>query len=251
MPTAVLAARRDAGGGLLLVTLDVGAELARAYTLPGQYIELTTAAGAGYFVLAGAPGATPWELLVKNAGDVADALGSLPLGSSVGVAGPMGEGFDLAHAGARPVVMAVVGSALAFARPVMATRIAQGAARATFLFLGLRAPTDLPIPDEVAAWCEAGVSVVLCLSRSELEHHPDVLPRAQRAVGYVQDALARAVEAGAVIPSALVLVAGPDAMLADMRALAATHGAASPAAGGKDGKDGTEATDAMEILTNV
>src|SRR3954471_17202510 len=132
MPTAVLSARRDAGGGLLLVALDVGADLARAYTAPGQYIEVTTPAGNGYFVLGSAVGETPWELLVKNAGDAADALYSLSLGSAVDVNGPLGAGFPVANARSRAVVVAVVASALAVARPVIALRLAAGVGHATF-----------------------------------------------------------------------------------------------------------------------
>ena len=222
MPSAVLSARSDAGGGLLLVALDVDAERARAYTAPGQYVEVRTASAHGFFVLASQVGETPWELLVKNAGDAADALVSLPFGSTIEVKGPMGKGFAVARIVDRPVVVAVVGSALAVARPVLATRIAEGVAENTFLFLGLRAPTDLPIADEVAAWSDQGVNVVLCLSRVELEHHPEVLPKAKRAMGYVQVAVARAVEAGVLPPGALAVVAGPDAMLADMRALSRT-----------------------------
>jgi len=222
MPSAVLSARSDAGGGLLLVALDVDAERARAYTAPGQYVEVRTASAHGFFVLASQIGETPWELLVKNAGDAADALVSLPFGSTIEVKGPMGKGFAVARIVDRPVVVAVVGSALAVARPVLATRIAEGVAENTFLFLGLRAPTDLPIADEVAAWSDQGVNVVLCLSRAELEHHPEVLPKAKRAMGYVQVAVARAVEAGVLPPGALAVVAGPDAMLADMRALSRT-----------------------------
>ncbi len=222
MSTAVLSARSDAGGGLLLVALDVDPERAGAYTAPGQYVEVRAGSARGFFVLASQVGETPWELLVKNAGDAADALVSLPFGTAVEVKGPMGKGFAVARVVDRPVVVAVVGSALAVARPVLATRIAEGVADNTFLFLGLRAPTDLPIADEVAAWSERGVNVVLCLSRAELEHHPEVLPKAKRAAGYVQVAVARAVEAGVLPPGALAVVAGPDAMLADMRALSRT-----------------------------
>ena len=220
MSSARLSGRRDAGGGLLLVALDVEPDRARTYTAPGQYVEVRTGAANGFFVLASQVGASPWELLVKNAGDAADALVSLPFGSEVDVEGPMGAGFAVAKVQERPVVVAVVGSALAVARPVLATRIAEGAAARTSLFLGLRAPTDLPIAEEVAAWSEHGVNVVLCLSRSELHHHPEVLPKAKRAVGYVQVALQQAVTSGELPPGALVVVAGPDAMLADMRALA-------------------------------
>ena len=38
MPSAILSARHDAGGELFLVSLDVGADVARAYTTPGQYV---------------------------------------------------------------------------------------------------------------------------------------------------------------------------------------------------------------------
>jgi NAD(P)H-flavin reductase len=235
MPTAVLSARRDAGGGLLLVALDVDADLARAYAAPGQYIEVTTSAGGGYFVLGGAVGASPWELLVKNAGGAADVLFTLPIGSAVEVSGPMGAGFPVARAELRPVVVAVVASALAVARPVMDLRIAEGVAPTTFLFVGLRAPTDLPIAEEVTAWSEQGVNVVLCLSRSELAHHAEVVPLATRVAGYVQDAVARAVEEAVVPPSALVVAAGPDPMLAALRAFAATHAGVLP----------------LEVVTNV
>ena len=239
MPTASLSACDEAGGGLLLVALAVGPALARSYTAPGQYVELITPAARGYFVLAGPVGESPWELLVKNAGDVAEALVAMPVGSAVDLAGPMGAGFDLARVASRPVVVAVVGSAVAVARPVLAARIAQGAAGSTFLFLGLRAPTDLPIAAEVSSWSERGVHVVLCLSRSELDHHPEILPLATRAGGYVQDALARAVEAGVVPPGALALVAGPDAMLAALRGFATAYGAANRSA------------TPIEIVTNV
>lgn len=231
MATSRLSSRREAGGGLLLVALDVDAELARAYTTPGQYVEVTTAAGKGFFVLGGEVGAPRWELLVRNAGDAADALHSLPLGSPVAISVPLGPGFPVAQATARPLVVAVVGSALAVARPVMELRIAERSTSTTFLFLGLRAPTDLPIADEVTRWSAAGVQVVLCLSRGELGHHVEVLPRARRSAGYVQSALERAVETGEVPRGALLVAAGPTTMLADLRSLAASG--------------------ALEVVTNV
>ena len=66
------------------------------------------------------------------------------------------------------------------------------------------------------------MEVVLCLSRPELDHHREVLPKAKRAVGYVQAAVARAVASGALPTGALAVAAGPDAMIADMRALSRT-----------------------------
>lgn len=216
---AVLTARTPAGGELLLISLDVDDPIAHRYTTPGQYIEVKAESGNGYFVLASDVGRRPWQLLVKNAGGAADALATLPLGTSFTVIGPLGAGFSVERMRSRHVVVAVVGSALGVARSVLGRRIADGAATATHLFLGIRAPTDLAIPDEVAAWAAQGIRVVLCLSRSELDHHREVLPSSQRVAGYVQDALARALETGEVPHGTLVIAAGPDSMLTDMRSL--------------------------------
>lgn len=235
---AILSARSLAGGDLLLVSLDVDDAIAVRYTTPGQYIEVKAESGNGYFVLASDVGRRPWQLLVKNAGGAADALATLPLGSELKVVGPHGAGFSVERMKARHVVVAVVGSALGVARSVLGRRIADGAATATHLFLGIRAPTDLAIPAEVAAWAAEGIEVVLCLSRSELGHHLEVLPGARRVVGYVQHALARALESGAVPHGTLVIAAGPDAMLADMRGLAT-------------GSSSSSAGPSVEVLTNV
>jgi hypothetical protein len=86
------------------------------------------------------------------------------------------------------------------------------------------------------------VHVVLCLSRSELDHHPEIAPRARRVAGYVQHALAKALAVGDVPHGTLVIAAGPDAMLADMRALADVG---SPAEGV------VLAAPSIEVLTNV
>ena len=242
MPSAVLSARHDAGGGLLLVSIRVDHAVARAYTTPGQYIQVKAPSGDGYFVLASAVGAQPWELLVKNAAGAADALATLPVGSALSIEGPLGAGFPVARMRDRHVVVAVVASALGVARAVLARRIAEGAASTTHVFIGLRAATDLPIPDEVRAWTERGVTVVLCLSRSELHHHEELLPKAKRVAGYVQKALAHALQTAEVPHGALVVAAGPEGMLADMRALGggAGSGEAKPPAG-----------PSIEVLTNV
>lgn len=236
MPIARLSARDDAGGGLLLVSLDVEHQVARAYTTPGQYVEVRTASGNGYFVLASDVDTTPWQLLVKNAGGAADALATLALGSELAVEGPLGAGFPVERMKGRHVVVALVGSALGVARAVIDRRIEDGAAGATHLFLGLRTPLDLPIRHEVQAWTERGVPVVLCLSGGDLDHHLDVLPKARRVSGYVQHAVTRALEIGDVPHGSLVVAAGPKGMLADMRSLGESRRPAGPS---------------IEVLTNV
>lgn len=242
MHTAVLSAREDAGGELLLVSLEVEDAIARKYTTPGQYIEVQAGAEKGYFVLSNDVGQRPWQLLVKNSGGAADALATLPLGSVLTVDGPLGQGFSVERMRSRHVVVAVVASALGVARSVLARRIADGSAGLTHLFVGLRAPTDVPIRKEVEAWAESGITVVLCLSRSELHHHPEILPRARRVSGYVQTALRRALKGGEVPHGTLVIAAGPPAMLDDMKSLAAER---SPAGGA------VRVEPSIEVLTNV
>lgn len=229
----------------MVVSLDVTDEVARAHETPGQYVKVNTPAGTGYFVLANDVGARPWELLVKNAGDAAAALMSLPLGSTVPVEGPLGTGFSMDRIRDRHMAVAVVGSAISVARPVVRRRIRDGVARRTHLFLGLRSPSDLPIATEIEAWAVEGVEVVLCLSRSSLHEEPRRLPRARRFAGYVQRALAHALEAGEVPHGTLVIAAGADAMLADLRSIASR----SQKAVGEGGA--VTAGPSLEVLTNV
>ncbi len=221
MAAAVLAARRPAGGELLLVALDVPDDSARAYTAPGQYTEVKVERGNGYFVLAGDVGSSRWELLVRNAGDAADALWSLPIGSTVEASAPLGLGFPIDRARGAPLAVAAVGTALAVARPVLRRRIADGDAARTWVFLGVRAPEDLPLADEVESWAERGAHVTLCISRGDPARHPQRIPRAERASGYVQDVVARVVSR--MPEKTLVVAAGPEPMLDAMRALAKAH----------------------------
>lgn len=220
MASAVLAERRDCGAGLLFVTIDVDAGVATKYVAPGQYVRVTPEKGdPGYFVLASNPGDRGFELLVRNAGDAADVLATLPLGSHVDVSEPMGDGFPMNVARGRPLAVAVAGTALAVARPILRERIAESDARTSCVFLGVRAASDVPLASEVEGWIEEGVRVVLCLSRDEAAADRSVLADAARFPGYVQDAIARARTEGTLEPNALVFAAGPVAMLTALRAM--------------------------------
>jgi NAD(P)H-flavin reductase len=218
---AVLASRQSAGGELLLVGLDVPDEAARGYTAPGQYTEVKAERGNGYFVLAGDVGAARWELLVRNAGDAADALVSLPLGSVVEASAPLGLGFPLDRVRGKPLAVAAVGTALAVARPVLRRRIVEGDAVHTWVFLGVRAPEDVPLQGEVEEWAERGAHVMLCISRGDPKRDPMRIPRAARAPGYVQTVVGTAVDG--LPPGTLVVAAGPEAMLGAMREIGAAH----------------------------
>jgi NAD(P)H-flavin reductase len=230
--SAVLTARRDAGAGLNLITLTPPPALAHTYRAPGQYIEVR-AQSSGYFVLAGEIDAPSWELLVRNSGGAADALSNAPEGTSFDILGPLGNGFPLDRAEGRALVVAVVGSALAVARPILRQRIAQGESKATTIYIGARSAKDVPLIREVAGWARAGARLVLCLSGADDD--PELLPEAVRAKGWVQNVLQDDVSAGR-ITDALVFATGPTEMLHAVRGLAESREKAGPL---------------LEVITNV
>jgi NAD(P)H-flavin reductase len=235
---AALTARRDAGGGLHLVTLRPAPDVAAQYRAPGQYVQVLAGA-AGYFVLAGDMGAAEWELLVRKNGGAADALVMSAPGTALPVVGPLGEGFPLERARGRRLVLAVVGSALAVARPILRDRLHRAETAATSIYVGARSLGDLALVDELASWARAGSTVVLCLS-GPLPDGPDAAlggaPVSVRA-GWVQRVLAQDVEGGR-LADALVFAAGPEAMLNDVRALVPPTSEGGP-------------TVALEVVTNV
>jgi len=221
---AVLTARRDAGGvaGTYLVTLTPPPECAHAYHSPGQYIKVHAQSG-GYFVLAGEVEAPSWELLVRNSGGAADSLANEPEGTSLEVSGPFGKGFALDKAKGRPLVVAVVGSALAVARPIVRERIAQREIASTTIYIGARTSRDVPLEGEVAGWARAGARLVLCLSKTENDDLR-VFPSVMRASGWVQRVLEADLAAGKLTQSSVVFAAGPLTMLDDVQALSAATG---------------------------
>jgi NAD(P)H-flavin reductase len=224
---AVIADRTGTGGGLCLVELTIDREAARTYENPGQYVEIKTERGNGYFVLAGdvtaGTGGDRWALLVRNAGDAADVLVNAPLGTAVEISGALGDGFPIGGSAGKPLAVVVVGTAMAAARPILHRRIADGDAQATYVFLGVRSPVDVPLAHEIDGWAYHGAHVVLCLSKESENDEPAVLPHARRAIGYVQREVSRAVAAGELPRGTLVVAAGPKGMLGDMRAIAEAH----------------------------
>jgi NAD(P)H-flavin reductase len=224
-----------------LITLTPPPELARAYRAPGQYIKVHAESG-GYFVLASEIGATSWQLLVRSSGGAADALTRAPEGTTFEVTGPLGTGFPLERAQDKPLVVAVAGSALAVARPIMRARIAQRACASTSVYIGARSARDVPLVGEVAGWGRAGARLVLCLSRPESDD-PAVLAEAVRRAGWVQHALADEVAHGR-ITHGLVFAAGPAGMLEQIRTLPSRRLE-------RGAKHGEGEEEALVVVTNV
>jgi NAD(P)H-flavin reductase len=214
-----LVARTPAGGDLARHDLLPPSGYAESYRHPGQYVELSLEGNSTLFALAGDVGSKTWEIFVRPGGDVADALLALPIGGHVGLSKADGPGFPLDDANGRRLLVLATGSGIAAMRPVLKERIRHGAAPITEAFLGVRRSVDLPMPDEVRGWAEAGVAVTVCLSR-------EVGTGARgSAEGYVQDALRRrAAAAPEALAHGIVFAAGVPAMVSEVRKLAATLG---------------------------
>jgi NAD(P)H-flavin reductase len=209
-----MTSRSDAGGGMTLVVLEPAPGLAPSYTSPGQYVEVRARDATGYFVLAGTPGALPWELVMRAGGGVSDVLLAAPLGLDVEVTAAIGDGFPTVEARGRPVVIALSGTGVAAGRPLVRRRIADGDASLTQVWIGVRTHAELPLATDIEAWRAAGVPVVVCLSQpgdapvGELYSH-----------GYVQDVMAARIPAGS-LTDARIFAVGVGSMVDALRTLA-------------------------------
>lgn len=196
------------GGGLTRVSLDVPEDRRASYAHAGQYVEVTIDAARGYFALAGPIGAPTWELLVRSSGGASEALLARGPGAVVDVSPALGRGFPDVALGAERLVVAVAGSAIAIAPPIVARR----GAGSTHLYVGVRTPADTPLLDELRAWRARGFAVTLCASRAIDGEVGLPVTKA-----YVQDAIAR--DRATIGAPATVLAAGPDGLVAAVRAL--------------------------------
>lgn len=163
---AQLAWRRHLGGALWLVGLSVEEPLLRAFHAAGQYQSLRV--GEGFeapFALASAPGRQPFEYLVRDAGDAARALLTLPIGAPVSAGLPRGPGFPVTQARGAPLLLVGTGTGLGPLRAVLQQVTAARADHGpTTLVWGVRSEAELVLADERAAWEAAGVSVVPTVS---------------------------------------------------------------------------------------
>jgi NAD(P)H-flavin reductase len=219
---ALLVSRSDAGGGMTLVTIDPGSEIARAYTSPGQYVEVRIDGETGYFVLAGRPRARPWTLVMKAGGGASDVLLVAPLGRAIEVTSAIGDGFPMGALRGRPLVLALSGTGIAAGPPVVAQRIEDGDAGQTEVYVGAKTLAELALEDDVRTWRVAGVSVVICLSQDEVSL-PDGRSMCSFAHGYVQDVISQRVAPGAW-KDVHVFAVGVASMIDALRALSPALG---------------------------
>jgi NAD(P)H-flavin reductase len=150
----------------------------------------------------GAPGLL--QHTVRDVGSVSHAIATAPVGSTLGVRGPFGAGWDVAGARGRDVVVVAGGIGLAPLRPAV---LELGADRGAFgrvtLVYGARTPAEMLFPAEVLSWAtEREIDVLVTVDRADDTWHG--------RVGLVTALLDRA----AFDPArCTVLVCGPEVMM--------------------------------------
>ncbi len=196
---AQLVRRDDVGGGLSRVLVRVEPHLAATHRTAGQYVEMRIAGETGFFVLASEPGDAPWTLIMRPGGGASDVVLAAPQGSPLELTGALGAGFPVDAVAGRPLVLALNGTGVAAAPPLVARRLRDGDARSTALFLGIRSREELPLEAELLGWQAQGVRIVVCLSQATpgVSSAPPVADRVppggagslEYSNGYVQDVL--------------------------------------------------------------
>jgi NAD(P)H-flavin reductase len=195
--------------------------LARAHERPGQVVKVRTPAGEAFFALSSAPdpGATA-ELLVKRGGKVSDALvRAATSGGTLELTRPFGEGFPLAEAEGRDILLFAAGSAIAPIRALIQHLIVH---RNRFgritLFYGQRHGGEFAYRTEHLEWERRGVRVVLCPSAED--------DAWQGLRGRVQQVARSLAFGGASTGDAVAFVSGMTAMVEDVRRTLAAAGIA-------------------------
>jgi NAD(P)H-flavin reductase len=193
--------------------------LARAHERPGQVVKARARAGEAFFALATAPdpGATA-ELLVKRGGKVGDALiDTAAPGGSIELTRPFGEGFPLAEAEGRDVLLFAAGAAIAPIRAlVQHLMVHRNRFGRVTLFYGQRHGAEFAYRAEHLDWERRGVRVVLCPSAED--------DAWQGVRGRVQE-VARSLAFGGASPGeSVAFVSGMHAMVEDVRTILAGAG---------------------------
>lgn len=223
---ARLAGRESAGGGLTRVTVEPDPSLLPTYRQPGQYVEMRVQGETGFFVLSNDPGLAAWDLVMRAGGGASDVVLAIAVGSALEVTAALGAGFPLDLAAGHTLVVALNGTGVAAAPPIVRRRVRDGDAALTRVFLGVRAREEVPLEPELRAWRASGVDVVVCLSQLAPDPasatSPEPVGRMSEvafAPGYVQDVVRDRVAAGSVGDGRIFAV-GSSSMVDALRASA-------------------------------
>jgi NAD(P)H-flavin reductase len=169
---ARLLSRQPVGDGLYQLSLGVeGTPLARAHHRPGQYIFLSLPGlPPAPFALGNAPGpsVSHYEVLLRPASPLAEALVALSPGEPVQVKPPAGPGYPLEHARGRPLLLAGTGTAISPLMSVLRTLVPEREAYGPVTLLyGTRTAGGFAYAEELTALAGHGVKVVHTVSSPE------------------------------------------------------------------------------------
>jgi len=197
-----------------LVHLELGAVPAavqRAYTVPGQYVQIQEGVGKpGFFAIACGPSKGKLEFLIKRGHPVADAIAAQRSGQALLVSAPAGKGFPMQEARGKDLFLFAVGSGLSPVRAVVHEVIRE---RSNYgevkLFYGVRQADGFPYADEFDAWQTHRVEVTRTCSRP----NPGTW---QNLTGHVQDVFRQ--HQPRVAPDTCVFVCGMQGMVEGVKA---------------------------------
>jgi sulfhydrogenase subunit gamma (sulfur reductase) len=123
---------------------------------PGQFVELSVfGVGEAPISISSSPSRSngTFELCVRRAGDMTEALHAMQPGQMVGIRGPFGRPFPLNSFQGKDVLLAVGGLSLAPVRSVINQIIDErGKFGKLVILYGARTPGDLLFTDELEEW---------------------------------------------------------------------------------------------------
>jgi NAD(P)H-flavin reductase len=135
---------------------------------PGQFVEVSIfGVGEAPISISSSPSRSngTFELCVRSAGDVTNALHALGPGAAIGVRGPFGHGFPVDKMRGKDVLFAPGGLGLAPARSLINQVLDErGSFGRVIILYGAKNPKELLFRDELAAWAK----------RSDVELHVTV-----------------------------------------------------------------------------
>lgn len=206
--TVAIARIEPAAKDQSILSLARDAALEAGYTRPGQYCQLALLDPPidGHFALLDPPGVNPFRFLLRAGGPAADALRKAPVGTTLGVRGPLGEGFPVERAQGRDVLLVSAGAGIAAIRPLLLS-LAPYTGRQVWLFHGTRTLAHVPFALDLERAHKQGAHITLTESRAE---------GAEGIAGRVQHALERAKPD---LHNAVAFVSGMPSMIDALKAV--------------------------------
>lgn len=184
--SASIESKDQVGKDRYKLVVDVG-EVAKGYTVPGQYVQVRSSEDQkpAFIALANAPADTTLvEMVIKTNDGTAGAICGLDQGSELDVSPVMGKGFRVEEraplSSCKHVYLIATGTGIAPIRALIDSGELDIPSRdSVTLYYGYRNNDYCAYGDEIAKWESTGIRVVPVLSEPESGW--------EGAKGYVQD----------------------------------------------------------------